>query len=200
LLLSNGARRVTGVDVSAAMLDVARTRGAPDDPIRYLRHDVAEPMDLGLFDIVTASFLLNYAATRDQLGAMCANIAKHLRPGGRFAGNLTNSDYDPDQPHDDRYGLTISWTHPADGDELAFRLRSSTTISASCYFWSNDTYRAALHEAGLDSVQFHPWTPGQAGMDTLGTQFWHPWTANPTLMVITAQRAANRPTVAGRAG
>ncbi len=89
LLLGNGARSVTGVDISTAMLDVAQSRSAPTDPVRYLRHNVAEPMNLGLFDVITASFLLNYAATRDELGAMCANIARHLRPGGRFIGNLT---------------------------------------------------------------------------------------------------------------
>jgi hypothetical protein len=126
---------VDGLDV----LDLAR---GPTDPIRYLLHNVAEPMDLGQFDMVTASFLLNYAATRDELGAMCTNIGRHLRPGGRFVGNLTNSSFDPDRPHDDRYGLTISWAHPADGDELAFELRSTTTIAASCYYWTNDTYQA----------------------------------------------------------
>lgn len=186
LLLANGARRVTGVDISAAMLDIARARSAPTDPIRYLQRDLTEPIDLGQFDIVIASFLLNYAATRDQLSAMSSNIARHLRPGGRFAGNLTNSDYDPEHPHDNRYGFAISWTHPTDGDELAFQLHSTITITATCYFWSNDTYRTALYEAGLDGIQFHAWTPDQTGIDTLGTQFWQPWTTNPTLMVITA--------------
>jgi SAM-dependent methyltransferase len=189
LLHELGARSVTSVDISEAMLNVARSRSAPTDPVRYLCHNVAEPMDLGLFDVITASFLLNYAATRDELGAMCANTGRHLRPGGRFVGNLTNSDFDSDHPHDDRYGLTISWTHPTDGDELAFELRSTTTIRASCYYWTNDTYRAALHEAGLDGIEFHPWMPDQAGIDTLGAEFWRPWTANPTLMVVTAHRA-----------
>lgn len=194
LLAQHGARSVTGVDVSAAMVDSARARTAPTEPIDYLCHDLAEPLSLGQFDVVTASFLLNYAATREELAGMCDNIVRHLRPGGRFVGNLLDSDYYRRPPFDTRYGIGLPWGGEdgeggelAEGDELRFELHLDPTISATCYYWTNDTYRGALERAGLREVRFQPWRPSQAGVDALGSEFWQPWLDNTSHVVVTGR-------------
>src|SRR5947207_2325510 len=71
LLFQNGARRVTGVDRSSAMIEQARALTDPGLPVKYLLGDVAALPRLGEFDVVNASFLLNYAEDRQQLAAMC---------------------------------------------------------------------------------------------------------------------------------
>ncbi|MFI6095777.1 class I SAM-dependent methyltransferase [Lentzea sp. NPDC051213] len=84
-LKKRGAKRVVGVDVSEAMLAYAN-RDEERDPlgIEYRLADVADMGDIGQFDLITAFALLHYAPSREALASMVQNIARNLRPGGRF--------------------------------------------------------------------------------------------------------------------
>ena len=77
--------RLTGVDVSAAMLARARARlpGA-----RLLQSDLLE-LDApdGSYDAVVALYALNHVL-RDELGPLFARVARWLRPGGVFLATL----------------------------------------------------------------------------------------------------------------
>jgi len=89
-MLAHGwPKSVIGVDESEKMLAVARKRRQPNDPISYIPADCSRPMSLlnsKTYDLVTAAFLLNYSSTIEMLRGCAANIAKHLKPGGRFVG------------------------------------------------------------------------------------------------------------------
>lgn len=190
MLAALGARHVIGVDVSEAMVEQARAKTPADERVEYHVHDVATMPRLGEFDILTASFLLNYAQTRAELAAMCRAIADQLRQDGRFAGTLPNSAYDLERALDTRYGFAIHWTPGMqDGDRLTFDLYLSTTLHLECWHWTLDTYRESLQDAGLRQVEFHPWLPGKEGIDELGAEFWQPWVDNPMLMVVTGWKA-----------
>ncbi len=90
-LLARGAREVVGVDLSAAMVGLAR-RGHADEPrARFLVGDAMRPQELralalGEFDVVLGAYLLNYADSPAGLRAMAASVAAHLAPAGRFVG------------------------------------------------------------------------------------------------------------------
>jgi SAM-dependent methyltransferase len=87
LLRHRGASRVMGVDLSEGMVDLARKQQAQAPlGIAYCAGD-GRALDLGReYDLAVAAYLLNYATTREELGAMCDSIARCLRPGGRLAG------------------------------------------------------------------------------------------------------------------
>ena len=84
-LRAHGAARVLGIDLSERMIELAR---AQEREHRLgIEYEVGDGRDLRLPthpDIVVAAYLLNYARDRAELGAMCASIARCLRPGGRF--------------------------------------------------------------------------------------------------------------------
>src|SRR5262249_6468792 len=71
-LRQRGAARVVGVDLSAGMIDLARRQEA-DEPlgIAYRVGDARQLQWEERFDLVVAGYLLNYAATREELLAMC---------------------------------------------------------------------------------------------------------------------------------
>ncbi|WP_067480531.1 class I SAM-dependent methyltransferase [Nocardia amamiensis] len=187
LLSRCGADHVVGVDASPAMIESARTMTAPDERIEYRVHDVATLPDIGTFDIVTAGFLLNYAQTRRQLGDMCADIAARLRPGGRFVGSLPMSTYDWRRPLAARYGVTFDYSHDmSDGENFTFTLHFSPPLTLVNCYWRNETYQAALEDAGLVNVRMTPWQPSAEAINRFGLDFWKPWLANPTHMVISA--------------
>lgn len=82
-----GAASVTGVEISSAMLEIAKQdaldHGLPESRARYFLGDVTDP-DLvipgGPFDIVTSSWLLNYAANTEMMTRMWSFIGRHLKP------------------------------------------------------------------------------------------------------------------------
>src|SRR5438552_8571094 len=79
-----GAARVTGVDLSHGMIDLARRQEAQDQlGIEYIVADAREFSVTDPFDLAVAAYLLNYARTRDELQSMCDGIARSLKPGGR---------------------------------------------------------------------------------------------------------------------
>src|SRR5262249_41655932 len=94
VLRQEGAARVAGVDISTAMIELARQAEAHAPlGIEYVVSDVKE-LALGeTFDVVFAAYLLNYAQTENELQQMCDAIARHLRPGGRFVTINNNPEY-----------------------------------------------------------------------------------------------------------
>ncbi|MDB5338603.1 MAG: hypothetical protein JWN70_4222, partial [Planctomycetaceae bacterium] len=85
LLRQQGAAKVTGVDLSQGMIDLARRQESlHQQGIDYLVGD-AKHLELpAQYDLVVAAYLLNYAQDRQELAAMAHGIARCLKPGGRF--------------------------------------------------------------------------------------------------------------------
>lgn len=99
-LLDWGAASVVGVDVSQAMVDVARTKFEAVDKCRFMVADCAAPFDTRgdggeRFDLVFAAWLLNYAVDEAQMTAMWENISSHLKPGGRLVAVTPHPEEDP---------------------------------------------------------------------------------------------------------
>ena len=137
----HGAKQVIGVDISAKMIELAKleeSRAALG--IEYIVGDVIELGQIGNFDLVVASYLLNYAQTADQLLKMCQSIYSNLKPGGRFVTMNDNSEQTPDSYlKTEKYGFIktiaaplkngtpIKYTFYTDGQ---YRSTSITIISA----------------------------------------------------------------------
>ena len=89
-----GAKSVLGVDISAGMVEEARSRATElevgNDRLSYLIADVSRDLDLsthgGPFDVVTGTWLLNYASSATEMEGMWKTILRNCRPGGRFFG------------------------------------------------------------------------------------------------------------------
>ncbi|KAG6355945.1 hypothetical protein INS49_015329 [Diaporthe citri] len=107
-----GAKHVVGVDVSQGMLDAARnvTEREPQIPggvAKYELGDVFKPLKLlhcpeASRDLITGAWCLNYAGDQTMMDQAWRNIARYLKPGGRFVGVIPN-DYMPWLGDDERY-------------------------------------------------------------------------------------------------
>lgn len=89
-LLALRGCRVTGADISPAMLEIARGRAAGDF-VRLDPEDPTLPFPDGRFDGCIASSVLEYVP---RPSATLAEIVRILRPGGRFLMTVP----DPDHP------------------------------------------------------------------------------------------------------
>ncbi len=161
---------VTGIDISPAMLDLARQL---NPECQFLLGDMRTCYLDQLFDAVLIDDAISYMASRGDLAAVFQNAYRHLRTGGvmvvepdftkeTFRQNCTRvssadpkvkpahievvfieNDYDPD-PTDDTCEGAIIYLIRENG-----RLRIESDLSVMGLF-PLDVWRKALHEAGFE--------------------------------------------------
>ncbi|MEP6754811.1 MAG: class I SAM-dependent methyltransferase [Chthonomonadales bacterium] len=93
-ILAEDKLQVTGVDLSGAMIDVARAKAEKKKlKIRFEVQDAAK-LDLdNRYDLCISFFdSLNYITDRDQLAAAFHGVFQHLNPGGLFIFDV-NTEY-----------------------------------------------------------------------------------------------------------
>src|SRR5690606_12242547 len=90
--------------------------------INYQVKDASKLGKLGEFDLVVASYLLNYAQTKEQLLNFCLNIFQNLKSGGRVVGMNDNPANDTENyPLFRKYGFTKSSPNPRkEGDKVTY--------------------------------------------------------------------------------
>ena len=183
-----GAARAVGVDISETMIELARAQEAQQPlGIEYHVRNVAELEPLGAFDIVTAVYLLVYAATEEELTNMCRAIAANLAPGGRFIAALTHPDVTeehlaaaqttgvtivPNEPI--RNGSTITITVPIPSGE----------IQLLNYLWTRETYERAMKASGFNTIHWHPVDVDPEGIRIFGAEYWQAFLAHPPIAIV----------------
>ena len=180
-----GAARMTGVDLSEGMVALARTQEA-DAPLG-IDYRVGDGAALDLpdtYDLVVAAYLLNYAATRAVLGAMCRSIARALKPGGRFvtvnsnpgldfstAPSYRSYGFETTVPGPWREGAPVTWTFFLEDD----------TFSIENYWLSTSIHDAALREAGFRPVRWHAPRVSPEGRLAHGDDYWRTFLEAPPI-------------------
>ncbi|MBR8742480.1 class I SAM-dependent methyltransferase [Nocardiopsis sp. MG754419] len=103
--LRDRGAEVTGIDGSAAMLDLARRRLGDDTDLREV--DLRDPLPFadGAFDDVVASLVLHYL---EDWGPTLTEIRRVLRPGGRLLASVQHpfTDYAMRDPRPDYFAVT----------------------------------------------------------------------------------------------
>ncbi len=187
-----GAASVTGVDISAAMIELAEAAEAREPlGINYCCADVAGLRLPERFDRVAAAYLLHYAKDVAELEAMCSSIAGCLEPGGRLVAINEN----PRQPATNyrgytQYGFNKQFAQPrSDGSVIEYSmLAGREMIRFNARYFSAETYTSALHKAGFSNVNWLPLELDPAGIDALGEDYWRAYLDNPPVIGLEALR------------
>ena len=100
-------RRVTGVDISAVQIDLAR-RHVPE--ATFIHADMTQlKFPPASFDAVVAFYCLTHVP-RDAMPALLARIRSWLRPSGVFVATM-GADPSPDEVEDDWLGVPMFFSH-----------------------------------------------------------------------------------------
>ncbi len=192
LLRRAGAGRVTGVDVSAEMVRLARREEARE-PIGcvYVCGDVAdyEP-EPGQADLVVAMYLLHYAGTREKLDRFLRVCRRALRAGGRLVGFNDNVMSPPRG--------TVSWprhgiektgplSDPVEGDPIHYRFTNpdGRQFAFHNFFLRPETYRSAFRRAGFRDFR---WLGVSLEPGERENPFWDDFLDNPPVVAYTATK------------
>lgn len=191
LLRQNGGSKVVGVDVSEAMIDLARRQEAAEPlGITYHVHDVSDMLQLGNFDLVVSAYLLNFAADEAALTAMCQHILDNLANDGAFVYFGMNPTYPYEKDNNaklEKYRLRTAATPMTEGFEVTVSVLGSQ-ISIANYLLPMATYERALTRAGFSRVEWLPLKVSDEGIKEFGEEFWIDTLNNPMHTAMRASR------------
>ncbi len=184
-----GAASVTGVDISAEMVELAR-EAERLQPLgcEYIHQDAAEFAPEEPADIVTAVYLFNYAGTPAQLLRMCRAARSALRAGGRLVALNDNCHNPPPSQAGAwaKYGFDRTLVGALrEGAPVRYRF---TTLDGEDFEFDNyylepETYRTALTEAGFVNIE---WVALELEPQSRHEPFWDDFLAAPPLIALTA--------------
>ncbi len=183
-----GATDVLGIDISGEMVAAAQ-KLEDHDPlgVRYEVGDVAELRPLERrFDVAIAVQLLNYAQDLAAMERMCRNVHRSLAPGAEFFVLGQSPDYRGGGPSLAKYGFLCEPT----GEEIETGPRFRVTalldppISIIAAVPRREVYEACLRAAGFSEVTWVPLEVSDAGLSTLGKDFWADFLAEPPLEML----------------
>ncbi len=192
LLKQAGAGRVTGVDVSAGMIHLARREEARA-PLGcvYVCQDVAdyEP-EPGSADLVVAMYLLHYAGTREKLLRFLRVCRRALRPGGRLVGFNDNV---MSPPHGTaswpRHGIekTGPPSDPVEGDPIHYRFTNpdGRQFEFHNFYLRPETYRGAFRRTGFRDFR---WLGVSLEPGERENPFWDDFLDNPPVVAYSATK------------
>ena len=171
-----GAATVVGVDISEKMLELARQEEAREPlGIEYVVCDVLELGKIGSFDLVVASYLLNYAQTKEQLLKMCQTIYANLKLGSRFVSINNNLQQPPESyPICKKYGFTKSISEPLqEGTPIILTFCvDGEQFNIENYYFSKATYEWAFRTVGFKEIHWHQPMVSREGVQEFGQEFW----------------------------
>ncbi len=165
-----------GVDISEKMIELARRQEARIPlGIEYIVCDVLELGEIGCFDLVVASYLLNYAQTKEQLLQMCQSIYANLKCGGRFVSVNNNSEQSPESyPSSEKYGFIKSIAEPLqEGAPVTYTFFfDGQKFNFDKYYLSRATYEWAFRTVGFKQIRWRNMLVSPAGAREFGKEFW----------------------------
>jgi toxoflavin synthase len=190
LFRNAGARRVAGVDSSSEMVAYAQ-RMEERDPlgISYELYDALRLPKMGSFDVVTAVWLLGYAAGETALDEMLTGLAANLAAGGTLVVLFPNPDADREiLARYAPYGMSMTRTGESGGRETwRMRVLVEPPFEFESFLWPPGVVEAALARGGFTDVRRHPVTIPAAALEERGEAFWTDLLASPTFAVYTAK-------------
>ena len=187
-----GAEEVTGVDISAAMVELAEAEER-NEPLgcRYVCADAGEHTPAAAVDVVTTIYLLNYASTAEQVERFGRACFRALRPGGRLVGfndNVRNQPLEGDASLA-KYGLqrTCARYPPREGDAIRYRITNhdDQAFEFDNYYLEPATYEAAMRAAGFDDFR---WVDAMLDPAEKEDPFWDDFMARAPLTAFCATR------------
>ena len=175
-IMQAGACKVVGVDISASMIELAEELENREPlGITYLVGDALLIGGISSFDRVVASYLLNYAQTKQQLLKMCQTIAANLKTGGRFVSINNNPDQAPDTFGTcQKYGFTKRIEGPLEaGTAITYEFfRGGQRFKIDNYFLSRKTHEQVFKQAGFKTIRWVKVSVSPGGIQKFGRDHW----------------------------
>lgn len=188
LLRLAGAKPIIGVDISSGMIDLAQTLETQQPlDIEYRVGDAATLGVIGVFDVVTAVYLFQYASDETTFQQMAATIGANLKENGRFLAvtgspTITQAHLDA-QAH---YGALIEPQGPLQ-DGTPIRNTFTTpggVVQFTNHHWTQPTYEQVLKQVGFHTICWHSMQVSAQGITQFPDGYWQPYLEHPAITIL----------------
>ena len=178
--LSWGASHITGIDISSGMLDSARASlpsemmervdlhvGNCTDPDMLVKAGLEEQQ--GTYDLVVASWLLNYAGTKEEMRYMFSNISAALKPGGRLVALTINPKTvdmfkldDEMNKEEEHYGYVHEMIERMD-EGWRFKIKGvgGADYEFETFYFKEEMFAEGAREAGMGELKWEVGMPDE---------------------------------------
>ncbi len=188
LLRQAGAASVLGLDISQAMIELAR---AEERASRWALNTLSKTPGPNAprreLDLAVAAWLLVYAHDRAELAEMCRGLARLLRPGGRFVTYTTNPDvYFYPKANYRKYGFELALADRAyEGAPINWTIDlGDTKFEIQNYYLPIEAYQEAFESAGFGDFRMHQPTLAPEAEAELGREFWSDFLEYPAAVLM----------------
>jgi SAM-dependent methyltransferase len=196
LLSSLSASSILAYDISPAMIASC----LPIPNVTFAVRDCSVPAQMAhdeRFDVVTATWFLNYAGTQRELIDMFSAIEMNLKKGGRFVGLTTNAhDAKVAEPKRGFYGLDVEVLDPAYADpetqevlgiKARVRVGGQEGFAFDVFQFGVDVYERCAKVAGMRIRWGELVTPTEQG-----EAYWAAFRERPTFEVVVGWRVGDQ--------
>jgi len=185
-----GASEVVGVDLSEKMIAACNKNEQLNSlGIKYMLRDIRDLPKIEEFDIGLVSLILHLSETREQLLAMCTNIYKNLKFGGRIFGVTSNPNFKGITDYSDYYYRYVRSPTMQDGDIMTMNaFHNSTILNVKSYYFSKETYEKTLTSVGFKNVKWTNLSISPEGIKKFGPEFWKAFLEDPHMTILTAEK------------
>ena len=177
------------------MIKLAQDQEDPNSP-QKVEYRCADACKAGFieefgasFDVVTATFLLNYATSKEMMDTFVESAFKLLKPGGKFIG-INTSPFVTDQvtftkTHKYSVEYTTDKTPIKEGDPLHIHLKmESGDAKFDNYFWTAESYEASFVKYGFQEVK---WV-NMGLKEGNDKEFWQDWLENSPIICFDSKK------------
>jgi SAM-dependent methyltransferase len=185
-----GAKTVLGIDLSPAMIAIARSEERRNPRgIEYVVADACEEQIIGRFDVATAIFLFNYADDAYVLGKMLSNVAANLEDSGKVVAVVPNPEFINGLRDTAKYDFLLEVIQKRPSN-LRVRMTFLAPEKFSIEFtqWSHDSYEIAMRRSGFEEVTWIPFAVAPEGIARRGEDYWAELLSNPKSILLCAKK------------
>jgi 2-polyprenyl-3-methyl-5-hydroxy-6-metoxy-1,4-benzoquinol methylase len=151
-----GASKVVAADASREMIAYAkRLEAATPLGIDYELADATALPQFGLFDIVSAVWLLGYAQGEDQLVHMLCNLRRNIAPNGQLIAVVPNPELDFDRIAEfSKYGLSVQKLGVvAERQACKVTVLGENPFEFDTFLWPTGVMENAMKAAGFIEIE-----------------------------------------------
>jgi len=196
-LVSQGADRILGVDISSTMIDIARKDAeellSPEQQtkVSFFVGDAGQPSaewaNEGPFDVVFAAWFLNYAGDEETQTGMWKTVAQNLKPGGKFVAITPNVDDDMSTPTEG-YGVKVE---PVERVKNGWKCRLTADtrpekVQFEMYHLERGVFERSAQAAGMKDLE---WRRHVLPEDTkFPDGYWDEYEKRPHMYILVAEK------------